>query len=184
MKRSGPRPSPAQEPAPQRVAGRSLWQTLLGFILAFLALQGAWTACRDTWVERLVIHQATVRPAVAAIRLLTPQVLARPVQAAIEAPGGGLRILNGCEGTEIMFLLAAAFVAVPLSPRRWIPGLALGLTGIFLLNQARILILFYAFRADRALFDTLHTLVLPLLLVALVALYFYTVVHPARPEPR
>ena len=29
-------------------------------------------------------------------------------EASIRAPGGGLNILNGCEGTEVMFLLMAA----------------------------------------------------------------------------
>lgn len=150
------------------------------FLGVFFALQWFWDAARDTWIERLIIHEVTVKPAVALIDLFTPEIDARPAGASIKAPGGGLNILNGCEGTEIMFLLVAAFAAVRLSWRRRLTGLALGLGLVFLLNQARILALFYAFRDARPLFDPLHTTVLPAVLIAAVALYFYAVLQRDR----
>jgi exosortase/archaeosortase family protein len=153
------------------------------FLLVFALLQWGWSSVRGTWIERLVIHEATVKPAAALIHLLTPEIPARAAGASIKAPGGGLNILNGCEGTEVMFLLAAAFVAVRLPWRRRIWGLILGLTLIFALNQARILALFYAFRTDRALFDTLHTAILPVVLVALTAAYFHAALSAGRPRP-
>ncbi|MFN0316682.1 MAG: exosortase/archaeosortase family protein, partial [Burkholderiales bacterium] len=84
---------------------------------------------------------------------------------------------NGCEGTEVMFLLLAAFAAVPMAWRDRFIGLAIGIAGVFVLNQARILALFYAFRTNRALFDSLHTLILPAVLVAAVALYFHAFIR-------
>ncbi len=157
-----------------------LWLTLAIFLGVFGVLQGAWSEARDTWVERLVIHQATVKPAAALVQLISPEANARPVAASIKAPGGGLNILNGCEGTEVMFLLVAAFAAVNLGWRHRLIGLALGLALVFALNQARILTLFYAFRNERGLFDILHTTVLPAVLIAAVALYFYAVLHRSR----
>ena len=157
-----------------------LWLTLAIFLGVFGMLQWAWGEARDTWVERLVIHQATVRPAAALVQFITPEANARPVAASIKAPGGGLNILNGCEGTEVMFLLVAAFAAVNLGWRHRLIGLALGLVLIFALNQARILALFYAFRNQRSLFDILHTTILPAVLIAAVALYFYAALHRSR----
>lgn len=157
-----------------------LWLTLALFLGVFGVLQWAWSEARDTWIERLVIHEATVKPAAALIQLITPEANARPVAASIKAPGGGLNILNGCEGTEVMFLLVAAFAAVRLGWRRRLVGLALGLGLVFVLNQARILALFYAFRNERSLFDLLHTTVLPAVLIAAVALYFYAVLQRER----
>ena len=119
-------------------------------------------------------------PAAALVQVITPEANARPDAASIKAPGGGLNILNGCEGTEIMFLLIAAFAAVRLSGRRKLTGLALGLGLVFVLNQARILTLFYTFRNERSLFDILHTTILPAVLVVAVALYFYAVLHRDR----
>lgn len=76
-----------------------------------------------------------------------------------------------------MFLLAAALAAVRLPGWQRTIALLLGVGLIFALNQARILTLFYTFRADRGLFDVLHTAVLPVLLVAATAAYFYAVLH-------
>ena len=164
---------PPQPPHP-------LWLSLAIFLGVFAVLQWAWGEARDTWVERLVIHEATVKPAAALVQLITPEANAKPVAASIKAPGGGLNILNGCEGTEVMFLLIAAFAAVRLGWRHKLTGLALGLIMVFALNQARILALFYAFRNQRSLFDLLHTTVLPAVLIAAVALYFYAVLHRSR----
>lgn len=157
-----------------------LWLTLAIFLGVFFALQWLWGEARDTWIERIVIHTATVKPAAAMIQIITPEINALPVAASIKASGGGLNILNGCEGTEIMFLLVAAFAAVRMGWRRKLIGLALGLGLVFLLNQARILALFYTFRNERNLFDILHTTILPAALVIAVALYFYAVLHRAR----
>ena len=166
--------------APQARTPYPLGLTLIIFFGVFILLQWGWGEARDTWVERLVIHQATVKPATALVQALTPEIHAKSVAASIKAPGGGLNILNGCEGTEVMFLLVAAFAAVRMDWRHKLVGLATGLCLIFVLNQARILALFYAFRNDRTLFDLLHTTVLPALLVAAVALYFYVVLHRDR----
>lgn len=168
-------------PAPPR-APRAWWLAALIFLGVFALLQWRWGEAHDTWVERLVIHEATVKPAAALIRLLSPHIPATPVGASIKAPGGGLNILNGCEGTEVMFLLAAAFAALRLPWRRKLAGLALGLALVFMLNQGRILALFYAYRADRGLFDALHTLVLPVLLIALVTLYVHAFLQRCHPH--
>lgn len=157
-----------------------LWLSLMIFLGVFAVLQWTWGEAHNTWIERLVIHEATVKPAAAMIQILTPEADAKPVGASIKAAGGGLNILNGCEGTEVMFLLGAAFAAVRMGWQRRLTGLALGLALIFALNQARILALFYTFREQRSLFDLLHTTVLPAVLVAAVALYFYAVLHRSR----
>lgn len=63
-----------------------------------------------------------------------------------------------------MFLLAAAFAALRLAL-------------VFMPNQGRILALFYAYRAERGLFDALHTLALQSLLIALLTLYVHVFLH-------
>lgn len=159
---------------------RSVGLSLAIFLIAYAIMQWSWISAHGTWVERLVVHDLTVAPAVSAIRSLTPDIAATAKGASIKAPGGGLNILNGCEGTEVVFLLLAAFLAVRLPWRVALAATLGGLIWIFLLNQARILTLFYAFRADRASFDILHTAVLPAILVALAAAYFYGTLHVAR----
>jgi len=165
----------SEPPAP-----RSLGLSLAIFILAYVLLQWGWIRAHGTWIEHLVVHDLTVAPAVAAIRSLTPEIAATARGASIRATGGGLNILSGCEGTEVVFLLLAALLAVRLPWRIALPSALGGILWIFLLNQARVLALFYAFRADRASFDILHTTILPAVLVALAAAYFYGTLHFAR----
>ena len=165
---------------------RLAWRAL-AFLLVFAALSIAWTAARDSSFASAVVHQGTVRPAAWIINLLTPAAQARAVDSTIRAPGGGINILNGCEGLDALFLLIAAFCAAPLSPRTRAAGLLIGLVVVFAVNQARILALFYAYRAEPALFQPLHGTVLPIAVVLLVSGYFHAWLRvaervPARPR--
>lgn len=153
------------------------------FIATFAALQALWTSVAGSSAERLVIDKATVEAAAGWIRLLTPEV---PVVAAgprLTAPGGGINVLKGCEGTDILFLLLAAFAVARLRWRHRLAGIALGATIVYLLNQVRVVALFYAYRQDRTLFDLLHGTIGPLLLVVLIGLFFFTWLHWLGPRP-
>lgn len=154
--------------APRRLIARAL-----GFLLIFCVLQLSWQALQGTSLEHFIIHDCTVRPAALLANILTPGVDAQAVEFRLQAPGGGLNILNGCEGTETLLLLLAAFAVAPLSWASRGTGVLWGILVVFCINQARILILFYAFRRDHALFDSLHSLVTPIAVVLLVAGYFY-----------
>ena len=151
---------------------RPLWLQALLFGAVFFVLQAGYGAVRDTWVERLVIDTLTVKTAAWSIRTLTPDVAVEAVGSRLKAPGGGINIINGCEGTEVLFLLYAAFASALLPWRARLTGVLAGTALVFLLNQGRVLALFYAYRSDKALFDLLHGTVAPLLLIALSALFF------------
>lgn len=148
------------------MAGRSVT-----FLVVFLLLQGLWAGVRGTSVERLVIDEATVGSSVALINLLTPEVGAAAAGTRIRAQGGGLNILNGCEGVEVLFLLLAGLSVLGLSFRRWIVAVVYAFLLVFALNQLRILALFYAYRSDKALFSLLHGTVAPVVLIAASALF-------------
>lgn len=143
------------------------------FVALFAAQQLTWQALRGTWVERVVIHDATVRPAAFLVNAITPHVRAAAAGFSLIAPGGGLNILNGCEGTEALFLLTAAFAIAPIAARSRALGLLLGIAVVFLVNQLRILALFYSYRARPATFELLHGTVTPILVVLAVSGYFY-----------
>jgi exosortase family protein XrtM len=147
---------------------------VVGFLAIFMALQAGWESTRGTWLERLWIHDLTVGSATVLIHLLTPEAKAVAEGSRIVAPGGGLNILLGCEGTDVVFMLAAAFAVFPMAARRRLIGMAFGLLWVFVLNQLRIVALFYAFRSDQGLFDLIHATVAPLLMVVLVALFFHS----------
>jgi len=142
------------------------------FLVAFFALQYGWEMSRGSHFEQIVIDQATVAPAAWVINTLTPAQGVMAQEHRLVSSKGSLNILNGCEGLETLFLLIAAILAYPFTWRARMQGLGLGLPLVFVLNQARIVLLWYAFLHDRTLFDTLHGMVMPLLLVAACLLFF------------
>jgi exosortase/archaeosortase family protein len=148
-----------------------LWGSALMFMAVFFILQMGYGACRGTWVEHLIIGDLTVAPTAAVINTLTPQVGVKVLGNRLLAPGGGITVLKGCEGTEVMFMLVAAFAAVVMPWRRRMLGLGLGILLVFCLNQLRLVGLFYAYRSDPLLFDLLHGTLAPIALVIVVAVY-------------
>lgn len=150
-------------------------------------LQIGYGACRGSWVEHLVIGDLTVAPTAALIRTLTPEVGVKALGNQLIAPGGGIVVKKGCEGTEVMFMLIAAFASVVMPWKRRLVGLGLGILLVFCLNQVRLVSLFYAYRSDPSLFNLLHGTLAPIALVVAVTVYalywFQSVRDPAWPEP-
>ena len=149
--------------------------------MTFSVLQLGWQSLNGSWFEHVLIHSCTVSPAALLANLLTPGIHAFASDDVLQSPHGGLDILNGCEGLEALFLLIAAFAVAPLSWRRRMQGVALGVPVVFVVNQARILTLFYAFRASPQLFDALHATVTPIAVIVLMCCYFYAwLAHASR----
>jgi exosortase family protein XrtM len=166
-------PDGGYPPTPRPPRSGSLLGRAMLFFVAFLLMQSLWQAAAGTAIERLVIEDATVAVAAFWIGSLTPDIEVTAAGTRLLAPGGGINVLKGCEGTEVLFLLVAAFSVAGLSWRRSLAGLALGAGVVYLLNQLRILALFYAYRLDHALFNQLHGTVAPLMMVLLVGFYFF-----------
>lgn len=143
------------------------------FASLYAALQFGWSSARDTWLERILIDELTVRPAAWLVRHITPEVMAQAVGTHIKAVGGGINILNGCEGFDVVFLLAAAMLVAPLLQMRWRwLGMGCGCIVIWLCNQGRILAMFYANRSDKVLFEVLHGMVAPVVLILIATGFF------------
>ncbi len=149
------------------------------FVIIFFAFQLAWEQYRDTTVETWVIDWATVRPAGWLVNQLWPEQLVVAQKNSLIAANGRLNILNGCEGLETLFLLVAAFIAYPLRWKTRLIRIGLSALLIYLLNQTRIVLLWWTIRHDPALFGLLHGTVLPLILIA-IALVFFMTLLPQR----
>jgi exosortase family protein XrtM len=148
-----------------------VWGSALVFLVVFFVLQMGYGASRGSAFEHFVITDLTVVPSAALINLLTPLVHVQALGNQLIAPGGGITVLKGCEGTEVMFMLTAAFAAVVIPWRRRLIGLGLGILLVFGLNQVRLVTLFYVHRSDSSLFNLLHGTVAPIVLIIVVALY-------------
>jgi exosortase family protein XrtM len=169
----------------QMAAGRqgaSLWRFGLVFLLTFFLLQWSYQALSDTALYRFYIETLTAQPAAAVIRLIVPADGVTAAGHRLAWQGGRLSILNGCDGAEVMELLIAAFAAVAGSWRMKLTGMASGVLLVYVLNQVRLVALYFAVRHDRALFDLIHGLAGPLVIIALATLFFALWIAPREPQ--
>lgn len=155
----------------QYVPGRELRFALV-FLLTFCILQFSYQAGRATLVKHLVIDVATVYPSTALINFIDPGMQAVASGQRILSPQVSLSILNGCEGTETLFLLVAAIAAFRTSWRNKLTGLLLGTCLVYCLNQARIVVLFIAAQQNRQWFEIIHGYIAPSLIIVLCSLFF------------
>lgn len=142
------------------------------FIAVFLTLTALYAAAAGSAVERFVIERMTVQPAAWLLGWTAPDVQAAAIGSRLTAPGGGVNVLNGCEGADAMFLVLAGLLAAPLSWRHRAVGLLLGLALTFAANQARVIGLFFAARETPQLFSLMHGVLAPLAMVLLVVAWF------------
>lgn len=158
------------------------WRYALLFLIVFGILHAAYTVARGSPVERFLIDSMTVRPAAAALDLLNPTEHVRADGPRLKWRSGSLSILNGCEGTEILFLLWSAILAFPAPAGKRLRGMLLAAGLVWMLNQGRIIGLYFALRHDRELFSALHGYLAPALLIVAAASIFAWWLRHAAPE--
>ena len=151
------------------------------FVIIVAALQLGWHQLEGSSVQKLLIDQGVVAPAAQLARLMTPEIAVHARGKQLLEPSGGLNIVNGCDGMETLFLLFAGFAIAPLGARARLVGIVSGIPVVYVLNQARILALFYAHHYDDRLFELLHGLVTPALMVVAVTAFFYLWLRFHRP---
>jgi exosortase/archaeosortase family protein len=165
-------PSRVTPPAGKPRRARSVYGRAALFLGLFAVLQGFWQSQEHGALYRVLVEDGIVAPAGYLIGVLTPHLPVVAMGHTLRRPGGGINIVNGCDGMETVFLLTAAFAAAPLTRRaRWIGGL-IGLLLVYALNEARILALFYSQDGHPELFDVLHSFLAPLIMILAVGAYF------------
>lgn len=152
------------------------------FFAAFLLLQWGYQTLADMAAYRFYIEYLTVHPSAVIIQIIAPQDKVNGEGYRLSWPGGHLNIRNGCDGAEAIELLLAAFFAVSGSRRMKWSGMAVGLSLIYVLNQARLVALYFSIRHDKALFELIHGLLGPLAIIALATLFFAWWIAPRAPQ--
>lgn len=143
---------------------------IAAFFLCFTFLQLGWQGLHDGPVHAWVVQDGLLRPAAAILNLFQPD-LGVTVQGTTlrGSSGGGLHIVNGCEGVEAHFLFLSALLVAPRRGRCLGCAIVSGTLVLQVLNILRVVGLFAAFRHNPALFAQLHALVMPLVTVLVAA---------------
>jgi exosortase/archaeosortase family protein len=143
------------------------------FLVVFGTLQLAWQMMDDSRLHHLVIDRGIVEPTAVIGRLLTPGFGIHALDNRLRTGGNGINVVNGCDGMETLFLLLAAFTVAPLPLRARAQGVLIGIPLVYGLNVARLLALLYAHRVDMGLFDFMHGVITPILMVVSIAAFYY-----------
>jgi exosortase family protein XrtM len=144
----------------------------LKFILYFAILMGAFEASRGSDVERFLVEDVILKPAVSAIRTMVPDEQVALVGRNVKSLSSNLRVTRGCEGVEIFLILAAGVLAFPAGWKARLQGLAVGFILAYVLSIVRLFALHFILRYHPGAWEALHGLVLPLAPIIVVSLYF------------
>jgi exosortase family protein XrtM len=143
---------------------------------------GGYTRIPDAVLVQAVYYYGVVAPGVLIIHFVAPGDQVQGLGNQIVAGSNVLEIVRGCDGDGVFFLLVAAIVAVRGSAVRVLRGVLGATLFVYLLNQARVVLLYFAIAKQRSLFLPLHSYVFPSLFVLLGLIYFCAWAAPSTPR--
>ncbi len=146
---------------------------LVLFLAIFGALDYGYYLTRGTVVERVLIDTLTVRPAAAFINAQVPAMSARASGKSLLTQFGRITILEGCEGSDGMFLLTAAILPFPARRLSKLVGVIGGVFLMYAMNQLRILALLLTLHWRPHWFASLHGLIAPTCIVVAGCIFFF-----------
>jgi len=156
------------------------------YVVLFLAIFGAldygYYLTRGTVVEHLLIDTLTVRPAAAVINAVVPAASARASGNSLFTQFGSVNILEGCEGSDGMFLLIAAVLPFPARRLSKLIGVIGGVSLMYAMNQLRILALLLTLHWHPDWFASLHGLIAPTCIVVAGCIFFFAWANFAAPR--
>ena len=97
--------------------------------------------------------------AAAIINVLMPDANVTAADGVVGGQGAYVRIAIGCEGLDVMLMIAAALLVTPMAPRRKALGVLYGVSLMFSLNLVRIAALWYCARDYPSYFEAAHVTV-------------------------
>ena len=93
------------------------------------------------------------------------------------SPRATLEVVRGCDGSGLLFLLSAAVLAFSASWRRKLVGLAAATAAVYVLNELRIVALYFVLVSHPAWFVALHASVIPMIVIAFNAMFYLWWTH-------
>ena len=148
------------------------YQFPLLFLLVYGVLQLLYLNAPEWLVKDMLVERLTAEPAAWLINWLWPSAQALAHGGSIVSPRGTLNILRGCEGTETLLMLLAAVFAARRMWRQLLLGVVLGCALVYLLNQVRIVGLYWIVVHHHDLFSLFHGTIAPLFIVGLSLGFF------------
>jgi len=142
------------------------------FALLYLLQHGLYQWVPDSFLADVVYRHGIVAGAASVIEWIAPGEGAVVEGHRLASPRAVLEIVRGCDGSGVLFLLVAAILALRADPLRTARGLLGALLLVYVLNQLRVVGLYFVAAYRGEWFTPLHGYLVPTLFVVVAALYF------------
>lgn len=126
----------------------------------------------DTVLRDVVYYHGIVAVSESVIDLTAPGEHVSAVQNKLLSSKAALEVVRGCDGAGALFLILSAILAFSTTIKRKLLGLFLGLLLIYVLNQIRIVGLYFVVAYQREWFLPIHTYFAPTLIVIISCVFF------------
>lgn len=160
------------QPAHGAGARREPWVFLLIFVSLYCVLYIGYSALPDELLrERLYLHLIT-QPAQWIINAVAPTEHVHAAANQLRSAGARFNIVRGCDGAGFYFMLVAAIVAYRQRLRRTLLGILGACTIVYLVNELRIVALYFLAAHRPDYFTSAHVYFIPTLMILVSVLYF------------
>lgn len=143
------------------------------FLSVYLLFYSLYFAVPNLFLANVFYHNFIVFPAAFVINLCAPIEAIQAVVNKLISSKASLEIVRGCDGAGVAFLLMAAILAFKAKWKQKLAGLTVCLMMIFVINQIRIIGLYFIVAYQNNWFDIAHTYFAPTLIIIVSCLYFY-----------
>lgn len=156
---------------PPKFIRRSVLTFLAMFVITYAALYSLYLSVPDRVFESLYYY-GIVLPGSAAVKVVSPDEVVVVSRNSIQSRTALLEIVHGCDGIELLLLLSAAIVAFPALWTHKAAGLLSVVALVYVVNETRIVALYFVLSYRSAWFDLLHEYLIPGTLLALCGAWF------------
>jgi exosortase/archaeosortase family protein len=150
------------------------------FIGVFLMLTLAEYAGRQRMAP-FVNSIMTVQAGAGLINFITPSAGVSGRGDRIESSTTSIQVAQGCEGIDVILMLVAAIIAVPLGWRRKLAAGLIGTTVIYVLNLLRTAGLWYCLKYWPSGFEAMHIIVGQTVMIVVAVLILGFAMRGTRP---
>lgn len=152
--------------------GHSPFRFIARFALLYVLFEALYFLIPNDFLIDVLYRQGIVGPGATVINLVSPEQNVSPEANRLVSPRAILEIIRGCDGSGTLFLLLAAVLAYPASWRLRAVGLLAGIVLVYVVNQVRIIGLYFVVAYHEAWFLPIHTYYAPTLIVVICGLFF------------
>ena len=156
---------------------------LIGFVLIYGLLQGLYFLIPWQLLQDKLYYHGIVSVSSNIINFISAEETTA-AQNKLSSSKAILAIVRGCDGSGSLFLLSAAIIAFSTTWKHKLIGLVASFVLLYVVNQIRVIGLYFVVAYQRDMFIIIHTYIAPTLVIAICGLFFlWWIYYAQRPKP-